>query len=75
MFPSKLGDIQSIVRKTRSRISVHYLSPEWRSLDRIAKFKKKEAKLTSIIFHAIRTKYYRSMGIILILNNILHQVR
>ena len=38
MFPSKLGDIQAIVRKTRSRISVHYLSPEWRSLDRIAKF-------------------------------------
>jgi hypothetical protein len=34
----KLGNIQSIVRKTRDRISVHYLSPEWRSLDRIAKF-------------------------------------
>jgi hypothetical protein len=33
----KLGDNQSIVRKTRDRISVHYLSPEWRSLDRIAK--------------------------------------
>ena len=34
----KLCDIQSIVRKTWDRISVHYLSPEWRSLDRIAKF-------------------------------------
>jgi len=34
----KLGDIQSIVRKTRDRISVHYSSPEWRLLDRIAKF-------------------------------------
>jgi hypothetical protein len=34
----KLGDIQSIVRKTRDRISVNYLSSEWRSLDRIAKF-------------------------------------
>jgi hypothetical protein len=34
----KLGDIQFIVRKTRDRISIHYLSPEWRSLDRIAKF-------------------------------------
>jgi hypothetical protein len=34
----KLGDIKSIVRITRDRISVHYLSPEWRSLDRIAKF-------------------------------------
>jgi hypothetical protein len=34
----KLGDIQSIVRKTRDKISVHYLSPDWRSLDKIAKF-------------------------------------
>jgi hypothetical protein len=32
------GGVQSIVRKTRDRISVHYLSPEWRSLDGIAKF-------------------------------------
>ena len=34
----KLCDIQSIVRKTRDRISLHYLSPKWRLLDRIAKF-------------------------------------
>ena len=38
LISDKLSNIQSIVRKTRDRISVHYLSPEWRSLDKIAKF-------------------------------------
>jgi hypothetical protein len=50
----KLGDIQSIVRKTRDRISVHYLSPEWRSLDRIAKFASK--------IPTTDTRYANSMG-------------